>query len=284
LSARSSAQTNVSHLPEVVVSDRPTDEARPGWLQEEQPVGENNQPDWTTRRRFATTRIYVASPWQWEFEQWWKGKFPRHGKAEHLLQSEISLGLPYRFQLDLYENVEKPADAGWRHKGNQVEARWALADWGKIPLNPTLYGEWKFNSHEADAYEVKLLLGDEITTRWHWGFNAFYEQQVGGGRESELGGSLAFSYTAIDERLSLGIEMNLERASEPNLDGDPALEFLIGPSVQWRPTPRMHLDFVPLFGTTQDSPVVEAFIVFGIDFGPNGNHRGNYSPTSVRSK
>src|SRR6478736_349464 len=94
--AHSSAQTNSSTLPEVVVTGTEPGEARPGSLGEDQLIGPNLQPEWTTRRRFATTRIYVAPPWQVEFEQWWKGKWPKEGGAEHLFQSEISLGLPYR--------------------------------------------------------------------------------------------------------------------------------------------------------------------------------------------
>ncbi len=273
-----------SKLPEIVVTGNPTDEPRLGSLQEEQLIGENEQPEWTTRRRFSTTRIYVLSPWQMEFEQWWKGKFPRHGKAEHLFQSEVELGLPYRFQLDLYEDLEKPPDRSLRHQGVQAEGRWALADWGKLLLNPTLYGEWKSNDHDPDAYEVKLLLGEEIAARWHWGFNLFYEQEVGGGRKSESGFSQAISYSAVDEKLSVGLETNLERTSGPNFDGKPAVEFLIGPSIQWRPTPRTHLDLVPLIGVTSDSPRIEAFVVFGFDFGPSGNHTKNHAPASSMSR
>jgi hypothetical protein len=32
-----------------------------------------------------------------------------------------------------------------------------------------------------DVYELKLLLGEELAPRWHWGFNGVYEQEVGGG-------------------------------------------------------------------------------------------------------
>ena len=267
-------------LPPVTVSETkpPAEE-----LSEDQPIGPNQQPEWTTRRRFGTTRVYVSAPWQLEFEQWWQGKFPREGKSYHLFQSEVSVGLPYRFQLDFYENVELTQSRTFQHMGHQVEGRWALADWDKIPLNPTLYGEWKFNDDNPDAYELKLLLGEGFGPRWHWGFNLFYEQEVGGGRESEMGFSQALSYTLLDEKLSAGVEMNLERTSGPNLDGNPATEFLIGPSVQWRPTPRTHLDLVPLFGTTHDSPHVEVFIVFGFDFGPGGNHAGIHAPTSTQS-
>jgi hypothetical protein len=66
--------------------------------------------------------------------------------------------------------------------------------------------------------------------------------------------------------------------------GKPEVEFLLGPSVQWRPTRRTHLDFVPLLGTTCDSPRVEAFVVFGIDFGPGGSHSGPRAPASSQSR
>lgn len=230
-------------MPEIVVSD--TIPPAPVPVREDRLVGPNRQPEWTTRRRFSTTRIYVIAPWQLEFEQWWKSKLLRDGKTEHLFQSEIGVGLPHRFQLDLYENIERNPGEPVRRQGEQVEMRWALADWGRIPLNPTLYAEWKFNDRTPDAYELKLLLGEDLASRWHWGLNLFYEQEVGGGRGSEAGFSQALSHTVLDEKLGLGLEMNLERASGPNLDGKPATEFLLGPSVQWRPIPRIHLDVVP---------------------------------------
>ena len=74
------------------------------------------------------------------------------------------------------------------------------------------------------------------------------------------------------------------RASGPNFQGKPAVEFLIGPSIQWRPTGRTHLDLVPLFGTTHDSPVVKAFVVFGIDFGPGGKHEQVRGPVSTKAR
>ena len=268
-------------MPTVVVTGTNSDS---NLLREEQPIGPNEQPEWTTRRRFATTRVYVLPPWQMEFEQWWKGQWPREGKANHLFQTEVGIGLPHRFQIDLYENLEQTESGTFQHKGNQVELRWALAEWGKIPLNPTLYGEWKFNDHDPDAYEVKLLLGEDLAPRWHWGLNLFYEQEVSGGRGSEAGFAQAVSYTVKDEKLAVGLEMKFERRSAPNLEGKPAVEFDLGPSVQWRITPRMHLDLVPLFGLTQDSPRVEAWIVFGFDFGSGGNHNEGRGPTSSMSR
>src|ERR1043166_1334572 len=153
-----------------------------GALTEEQKVGPAAQPEWTTHRRFSTTRAYIQQlPWEAGFEQWYRGRFFRDKPAGNLLQEEFSLGLPYRFQRDIYENETIDSHGRIRHDNIATEVRWALADWGKIPLNPALYAEWKFadKSQGPDVYELKLLLAEEIAPRWHWAFNAIYEQEVG---------------------------------------------------------------------------------------------------------
>lgn len=264
-------------LPRVIINSDPL-------LSDDTLIGENRQPEWTAHRRFPTTRVYVLPPWQVEFEQWWKGKFPGEGKPEHLFQSEIEIGLPYRFQFDLYENVENASKGATRRAGNQVEARWAFAEWGRIPLNPALYVEWKFNNSAADAYEVKLLLGEQLSPRWDWGFNLFYEQETGGARTTEWGFSQAVGYSPLDSRFSVGVEMNFEQTNERGSRDDHKIEFLIGPSIQWRPSWRTHLDLVPLFGTTKDSPRAEAFIVFGIELGSGVESKETKVPISTRAR
>lgn len=75
---------------------------------------------------------------------------------------------------------------------------------------------------------MKLLLGEQLAPHWHWGFNLFYEQETGGARATELGVSQAVSYSPLDSRLSVGVEMNFEHTTERGSRGDPAIEFLIG--------------------------------------------------------
>jgi len=55
-----------------------------------------------------------------------------------------------------------------KHSGVQVEARWALAEWGRLPLNPTLYGEWKFNDHAPDAYFGSRVIRRLSKPTWSW--------------------------------------------------------------------------------------------------------------------
>lgn len=250
-------------------------------LAEEALMGPNQQPEWTARRRFVTTRVYVQPPWQFETESGWDATYPRKGSPSHLLTQEFELGLPHRFQVD-YEYAEAINDGHWRTDSSSFELRWALADWGRIPMNPTIKAEWKINNADADAYELNLALGDEIAPGWHWGSNFFYEQQVGTGRERELDATLAISHTLIDEKLSIGAETKLTDETDKD-DRVSHLQFQAGPSLQWRPTPRTHLDLVPLFGTTGHSSRVELFVFFGVDFGPGSEHEG-IEPASLRNK
>lgn len=121
-------------------------------LSEDDPVGVYGQPEWTTRRRFARSRVYVLPEGQWEFEQWWRGTFDHGDGPAHLFQEEIGVGLPHRFQLDLYGNWEhEESTTFW--SGVQPELRWAPADWGVLPLNPTLYLEYKWQHHAENVAE-----------------------------------------------------------------------------------------------------------------------------------
>jgi hypothetical protein len=237
-------------------------------IREELPVGPYAQPEWTTHRRFPTTRVYLQDPpWNAEFEQWARWQNFRDGTSEFLFQEELTLGLPHRFQFDFYDNWTRDDDGYTEQDSLATELRYAFADWGKIPMNPTIYLEYKFGIDKTDAYEIKLLLGAELAPSWHWGVNVFVEQETRQEEETEVGASAALGYTVIDDRLNLGAEMAYEEATIKGERSDPERELLIGPSVQWRPRSRVHVDVVPLFGVTDDAPRVETYLVMGYDFG-----------------
>ena len=176
-------------------------------------------------------------------------------------------------QLDLYENWVRNIEGKEVHDNFSAEIRWALAKWGKIPLNPTLYFEWKFRNPDLgkDCYEAKLLLGEELKNRWHWGLNLYYEKEIAGELTTELGISQGISYTLKDKKLSLGAEMKVESETIKYERSNPPIEVDLGPSIQWRPIPNAHFDIVPLIGLTHDSPQLEAWFVIGFDFGKRGS-------------
>jgi hypothetical protein len=230
-------------------------------------IGEYGQPRWTSRRLFPTTRVYVLRPGQFDFELWHRIKVPEHGPSTIEKQYEFEIGLPGRFQFDYYLVTTKDGEQGTTEFAeSKYEVRYALADWGKLPWNPTLYAEWKSVSGGPDGYEAKLLLGDEVAPGWKVGANLVYEREVGGDLTNEYQVTLGVSRTVIDEKLSIGGEMRASLTDVHDDRGNYEKELEIGPSLQWRPVPAMHLDFAPLVGIGPDSRKADIFIVLGWEF------------------
>src|SRR3989440_1576521 len=191
-------------LPAVtVVGEKPSD------LREEDRVGSYGQPRWTATRRFPGTRVYVVPEGKLEFEYWLRPTINKDGSTETRTLYELEMGLPDRFQLDLYLRTDQEGDKGDMLLGEQIEVRWAFADWGKLPGNPTFYFEYVMLEDRPDKIEPKLLLGGELGPRWHWGANLVAEIELGGVRSHEYQLTGAVSYTVIDQKFSLGAEAQL---------------------------------------------------------------------------
>jgi len=251
-------------------------------MAEAAPVDASGRPEWTSQRRFGNTRVYIQdSPGEVSVEQWWRVNWNRDGSVENLFEEEVEIGLPYRMQLDLYENWTVDQNHRARHESVSFELRWAVADWGKIPLNPTLYAEYKAAPTISDSYyEIKLLLGTDFTPRLHWGFNASREAQLGGDRSVEYELTQGISYSLIDQKLGVGAEMEFGDVTVAGERSVHQRRFLIGPSIQVRPTPRSHIDLVAEWGTT-GYPFFQSFVIFGYDFG-SGASESHYIPASMR--
>lgn len=258
----SSPSTAPYQLPPVTV----TGQAEGEKLKEEHPVGSYGQPEWTTQRRFPGVRTYVLPENTFALEYWTRVDIPRDGFSEvqHMFEAEI--GLPYRFQLDLYGIARTEGGEDKTHFDQMIEVRWALADWGKIPWNPTLYVEYVNRDEKPDKIEAKLLLCDELAPRWHWAQNFLFEGETGGDREYEYGWTGGISYTLIDQVLSIGAEAQFSVFDTQGNRGAYRDETFVGPSIQYRPLPRMHLDFAPLLGVTPESPAAKLLFNMAYEF------------------
>ncbi len=263
-------------------------------------------PPGLSRSRFSnTTQAYVLPPWSFFFGELFEGQGFRHGPPDYLFTQEIEMGLPYRFNVAAEAQFER-FNGGGGARSVSLEARWALADWNKIPLNPTLFAEYKFGvgtiRHEEvppppggggeeeesgppkvpDAYEVRLLLAQEFFERVEWAMNWFFEKENTGDRGREWGFSQAAMTPVLlpNERLKVGIEMLYKNVTTKDTRGDAVNSFVIGPSVAWKPTAQSRLDISPLFGCTHDSPVADVFVAFSWLFG--GERAEAEAPVSSR--
>src|SRR5258708_21817701 len=183
----------------------------------EELIGPYAQPRWSARGRFsADTDVYVLPPYSFYFDLDYNGTFPRKGQRDHLFVPEYEVGLPCRFQV-AWEFYQEAINGHRQIPFTLIEGRYAFADCGKIPLNPTLLDEFKwgtgkdYSGKETDrgaggdsgeesvtksisnSYEVRLLLGQEIGELVEFASNIFFEQKLSGDREREVGFSTRLS-------------------------------------------------------------------------------------------
>ena len=271
---------------------------------EEVPSAYGAPPGFSRSRFSNTTQAYVLPPWAFFFGEIYEGQGFRHGPPDHLFTQEIEMGLPYRFGVAAEAQFER-FNGGGGAQTVSLETRWALADWNKIPLNPTLFAEYKFAvgtiRHEEgppppageeeeesgppkapDAYEFRLLLAQDFGEHVEWAMNWFFEKENTGDRGREWG----FSQSAMtpillpNERLKVGVEMEYKNFTVKDTRGDPQHTFLIGPTLAWKPTASTRLDISPLFGCTADAPVADVFVAFSWLFG--GEREEAEAPVSTR--
>jgi hypothetical protein len=99
-----------------------------------------------SRTRFAPlTTAYVLPPGSVLAATIWNGDVFRHGIMHNSFTQEIEVGLPYRFGVAAEAELEH-FDGVTQIRSVSFEARYALADWNKIPLNPTLFAEYKIGT------------------------------------------------------------------------------------------------------------------------------------------
>jgi hypothetical protein len=234
---------------------------RPG-LREEQHIGEYRQPRWTAKRRFLNTRVYVVPAGKMEFEWWFRWTAPfENGLKERELRTqwEFELGLGHRLQLDLYLVGQQVGQNQFAITREKAELRWALANWGELWGNPTLYLEYQHQSAEPDSngkqdpkpdtLEAKLLLGGELAPRWHAGFNLQWERELWGTEADEFAVTGGISYTVVDEVFHAGFEGYAELVDEKGSYGNfKEQSYFFGPSFMWSPVRPANILIAPLFG------------------------------------
>ena len=206
-------------------------------------VGEYQQPAWTLTRKFPSTRVYVMTPpGAVIYEKWFDIRDRQNGPAQIRMRDEFAFGLGHRLELDLYAHTVYDGTIGnqkfsWR--GFSWEVRYALADWGKLWGNPTLYFEHKL-LNGSQGIEPKLLLGDRIgSTDWIWGLNAIYEANISGNKEQqEREYAATFSISSIvTKNLTLGMS-TMYRYND--YEGGFS-ELYFGPNIQYRFNEKSHL-------------------------------------------
>lgn len=165
-----------------------------------------------SQSRFAPlTNAYVLPPGAVYASLIYEDDVVHYRNPDHHFTQECEIGLPYRFNI-AFENDVQHYDGDTQDATFSVEGRYAFADWDKIPLNPTIFAEYKVGAgnilHDEgaptparkfgpggfdktqdipDAYEMRLLLSEDFFDKIEWAMNTFFEQEIGGDRGREWG-------------------------------------------------------------------------------------------------
>jgi hypothetical protein len=279
---------------------------------EEVPNSYGATPDFSRSRFSNLTNAYVLPPGAVYTGLIYQGDSLKFNRPDHMLTQEVEIGLPHRFGIAFENSIEN-------HRGTtqertfSIEGRYALADWNKIPLNPTLFVEYKFGVGDIlhdegppemvpkgegrafleehmklpDSVEVRLLLAQDFDNKVEWAANFFFEQETSGDRGREVGfsQSLMFPILLSNERLKVGAEMQYISFTDAGLreEGTKSARVVIGPTVAWKPSRNTRLDVSPLFGVTDDAPHASVFVVFSMLFGGNEPAQAE-APASTRNR
>ena len=165
-----------------------------------------------SQSRFSPlTNAYVLPPGAMYASLIYEDAVVHFRKPDHDFTIETEYGLPYRLNIAMETDIEHYGEET-QLRSFSLEARYALADWNKIFLNPTIFAEYKFgggrilhdegpptpahkfgpggfdtSNETPDAYELRLLLSEDFFDRIEWALNGFFEQELEGDRGREWG-------------------------------------------------------------------------------------------------
>jgi len=252
---------------------------------EELPTAYGAPPDMSHGRISTLTKSYVLSPFSFELEAGYEGAVFRHGLPSQLFRQEIEMGLPARFTVGVQNQVEHFAGET-RDRSFTLEARYALANWNKLPLNPAISAEYRFGLSNGlpDSGELALLMSHDFPHLIEWAMNIFVDQDFGGRRSTSAGfvQSIEMPVLLPEEKLEVGLEMQYRSGGEALGREGTTKGLAIGPTLAWRPTKNARFDLSPLIGTSDHTPAVQVFAVFSFSFG--GPSAGDAeTPASARS-
>ena len=238
---------------------------------EELPSAYGAPPDLSHGRISTLTKSYVLSPFSFELEAGYEGSIFRHGLPAQLFRQEIEMGLPARFTVGVQNQIEHFAGDA-RDRSFTLEARYALANWNKLPLNPAISAEYRFGLSNTlpDSGEIALLISHDFPHLIEWAMNIFVDRDFGGKESTSAGFAQSIEAPVLlpEEKLEVGLEMQYRSGGETiGHEGTTTKGLAIGPTVAWRPTKNVRFDLSPLFGCSDHTPAVQVFAVFSFSFG-----------------
>src|SRR4030088_37374 len=237
---------------------------------EELPSAYGAPPDLSHGRISWLTKSDVLSPFSFELEAGYEGAVFHHGLPVQVFRQEIEMGLPARFTVGMQNQIEHFA-GDTRDRSFTLEARYALANWNKLPLNPAISAEYRFGLSNAlsDSGEIALLISHDFPHLIEWAMNIFVDREFGGKDSTSAGFAHSIEMPVLlpEEKLEVGLEMQYRSGGETAGFHRTTKGLAVGPTLAWRPTKKIRFDLSPLIGCSDHTPALQVFAVFSFSFG-----------------
>src|SRR6266446_3390820 len=225
---------------------------------EELPSAYGAPPDLSHGRISTLTKSYVLSPFGFELEAGYEGSIFRHGLPAQLFRQEIEMGLPARFTVGVQNQIEH-LTGETRDRSFTLEARYALANWNKLPLNPAISAEYRFGLGNAlpDSGELALLISRDFPHLIEWAMNIFVDREFGDRQSTSAGFAQSIEMPVLlpEEKLEVGLEMQYQSGGETTGREGTTKGVAIGPTLAWRPTKKMRFVLAALTCCMHRKPV-----------------------------
>jgi hypothetical protein len=180
------------------------------------------------------------------------------------------MGLPARFTIGVQNEFERVA-GDTLERSFTLEARYALANWNKVPLNPAISAEYRFGliSASRDSAEIALLVSHDFPHLVEWVVNVFVDRELAGRGRTSAGFAQSIEVPVLlpEEKLEIGLEMQYRSGDDSSELRRTRKGLVVGPTLAWRPTQNARFDLSPLIGCSDHTPALQMFAIFSFSFG-----------------
>src|SRR5262249_21366267 len=150
---------------------------------------------------------------------------------------EVEVGLPLRFDVAIQNEVQR-FSGNTDDRSFSITGRYALADWNKIRLNPTVFGEYEAGFGAIpSAVEFGLIMSHDFRHMIEWAMNWFVEQEVDRERSTNWGFAQSVEVPVLlpEERFEVGFEMQYLHEEKSIAQVAQPRGLVVGPTLAWRP-------------------------------------------------
>ncbi len=184
-------------------------------------------------------------------------------------QYELEYGLTDHLQLAYYEVATWNRTDDWQRDSFKLEGKYRILESGELPVDLTLYGEYKNpNGHRdaaSDEVELKLIASKNMG-RWNITGNFITERAINEHKPWAFEYTLGARYP-ITPKLRIGLELTESLGTTEDLGirrKDHKVQIM--PIIGFSPTPNTRILFGPAIGLTRASDDLQLKSIVEIDF------------------